>query len=325
MRLPLFALTAALVSASQAPFRPVSTTVSDILYADPDYESLVHLLQRARLIPTLNRLNATTLFAPTNDAIKRHASTDPLWQAALLDPLLDNIHEILRQQLFYHLLNYTLDNLPTDDSPHVLDTLLFPTNPLENPTDDPPPSPPWIPVPGGTLGGAPQRLRIAARDDHGYVGVDAFAKGGVKIVKEKKTADNGVVFGIDDMLVPPPDLGQPFFLFLRVSRVSDPLVAHVVSQQASLSFFHKISKSNPAISKALNSTSALTLFLPVDPAWENLDLYERLYLESEFSTDDVTRILSMHAVAEKGVRWSDSLKPSTNCTYDHDICNSLRN
>lgn len=210
MRLPLLALTAALASASQAPFRPASTTISDILYADPDYESLVHLLQRARLIPTLNRLNGTTLFAPTNDAIQKHASTDPLWQAALQNPPLDNIHEALRQQLFYHLLNYTLDNLPTDDSPHALDTLLFPTDPLQQ-NHDPPPSPPWIPVPGGTLGGAPQRLRIAARDDHGYVGVNAFAKGGVKIIKEKKIADNGVVFGIDDMLVPPPDLGQSFF------------------------------------------------------------------------------------------------------------------
>ena len=215
MRLPALVALATLASAAQTPFRPVSTTVADILYADSDYEALVRLLQRARLIPTINRLNGSTLFAPTNDAINRHASTHPLWLAALQDPpylpLADNVQEKLRQQLFYHLLNYTLDDVPADTSALVLDTLLFPRKPPEGPTHEPPPSPPWMPVPGGSLGGAPQRLRIATRDGHGYVSVDAFGKGGVEISKEKKTADNGAVFGISDILVPPPDLGQPLF------------------------------------------------------------------------------------------------------------------
>ena len=63
----------------------------------------------------------------------------------------------------------------------------------------------------------------------------------------------------------------------------------------------------------LNNKTELTLFLPVDPAWDALDPYERLYLESDFAADDLLRILNMHAVIEKGVRWNDTLSPSDEC------------
>ena len=62
----------------------------------------------------------------------------------------------------------------------------------------------------------------------------------------------------------------------------------------------------------LNSTSGFTLFLPVDEAWSVLDPVERLYLESEFATDDLNRILDMHAVAQDEVNWSESFNPSLN-------------
>lgn len=192
-----------------------STTLVDLLSADPDYSSLIRLLQRARLIPSLNRLNASSLFAPTNDAIERHASSNPLWNIALREdsksPLKDNVQEELRQQLFYHILNYTLLDLPADKSPWSLETLLFPHKIPEHPKREPPPGSPWLPVPGGTLGGAPQRLRIAARKNDAYIGVDAFGNGGAKIVKPRQNATNGVVYGIADMLVPPPSLGHSEF------------------------------------------------------------------------------------------------------------------
>ena len=88
----------------------LSTNLVDALSADPDYTSLLRLLQQAKLIPTLNKLNGSTFFAPTNDAIKRHSAQNALWQAALQDDpldLKDNIQEKLRQELFYHLLNET--------------------------------------------------------------------------------------------------------------------------------------------------------------------------------------------------------------------------
>lgn len=75
-----------------------------------------------------------------------------------------------------------------------------------------------------------------------------------------------------------------------------------------MSYFHNIL--TPAITKLLNTTPDLTIFLPVDSAWQALDPYERLYLESEFATDDLNRILNMHAVVDKKVKWSDSFDPS---------------
>lgn len=69
----------------------------------------------------------------------------------------------------------------------------------------------------------------------------------------------------------------------------------------------------PEIKKFLNSTSELTLFIPVDEAWEALGHYERIYLESKYATDDLFRILNMHAVVQTGVKWSDSFEPAINC------------
>ena len=65
----------------------------------------------------------------------------------------------------------------------------------------------------------------------------------------------------------------------------------------------------------LNTTAELTLFLPVDGAWEALDPLERLYLESEFASDDLNRILNMHAVVNKRVTWSESFNPAVNREY----------
>jgi solute carrier family 25 (mitochondrial carnitine/acylcarnitine transporter), member 20/29 len=84
----------------------------------------------------------------------------------------------------------------------------------------------------------------------------------------------------------------------------------VVSQQPSVSYFHNIL--TPEITSLLNTTSNLTVFLPVDGAWEALDPLERLYLESEFATDDLNRIINMHAVINKGVTWSESFDPAIN-------------
>lgn len=86
--------------------------------------------------------------------------------------------------------------------------------------------------------------------------------------------------------------------------------ATTVSQHTSLTYFHKILSHD--IIERLNTTSNLTLFLPVNEAWDALDPYERLYLESEFAADDLVRILDMHAVVRDSVAWSDSFTPTLN-------------
>ncbi|KAI8981247.1 FAS1 domain-containing protein [Trametes punicea] len=266
-----------------------SFTLLDALYADPDYVSLIALLQRAKLIPTMNKLNGSTFFAPTNDAIKRHSSFNNLWNSALDEgssELADNLQLRLRQELFYHLLNYTLLMIPTEKSPQEHKTLLYPRDYTEPPSQEPPPNPPWMPIPNGTLGTDPQRLRLSYREDAVWAGVDASGNGGAKVVKEHVETANGWLLALGDVLEMPPDL------------------ATVISRHPQLSYFSRVL--TPDLAKFLNSTSTLTLFLPVDDAWEALPHYERLYLESEFAQEDLTRILNMHAVLLPKVKWSES-------------------
>lgn len=269
-----------------------SQTLVDVLNNDEDYSSLLSLLQKAKLIPTLNKLNGSTLFAPTNDAIKRH----DLWRSALEypDSLKDNLQEELRQQLFYHLINHSVTEDPKDSTTlRVLDTLHFPKF-LDPPTNKPPP---WMPIPESTLGNLSQKLRLTSRDSVAWVGVDAFGKGGIEVKKQKVEAANGVVYGIADVLEVPPHLGR------------------VLSHEPSLSYFQKVL--TPSILSVINSTSELTLFMPVDSAWEALDSIERLYLESQFAADDLLHILNMHTVVEKSVRWSDTFGSTATLTTEY--------
>lgn len=187
-----------------------SDTLVDVLNKDDDYTLLLSLLQRARLIPTLNRLNGSTFFAPNNDAVKRQADKSTLWQSLLSEThslVPDNVQEQLRQQLFYHLLNYSVTDLPEDKSTRTLDTLHYPHLPTDPPPREPPSSP-WFPIPHGLLGDKSQRLRLASRDGAAWVGVDASGNGGAKVVKERAEATNGIVYGIAEVLEPPTDLSE---------------------------------------------------------------------------------------------------------------------
>ena len=220
--LPLLA-SAPLAHAAQIPFQQGSNSLSsniiDKLSQDPDYTCLLKLLQRAKLIPTLNKLNGSTLFAPTNDAIKKRAAVDTFWQSALADEdkdLHDNIQEKLRQELFYHLLNYTLSDDMPKEGVETLETLHYPRTPVEPPSNEPPPYPPWMPIPGGTLGGKPQRLRRAVREEAEWIGVDAFGQNGARVV-DRTPASNGVVVKMNQVLTVPPDLGSLHASFHRVS------------------------------------------------------------------------------------------------------------
>ena len=214
--LGLLSLLVPLAASSQIPIRPnapstSSTTLLEALSADSDYTRLIRLLQRARLIPTLAKLNGTTLFAPTNKAIEHHAAGNSHWGSKFSDDDLerDNIQEKLRQELLYHMLNGTLPPFPEQEqfTVQVHDTLHYPHKSIDPPAGVPPPSPPWIPKPQGTLGGRPQRLRLTGRDKDVWVGVDAFGKGGIKAAKPRVDVTNGVLIGIDGVLEPPSSLG----------------------------------------------------------------------------------------------------------------------
>lgn len=297
-----------LVAGDQRPLRTATrTTFVDALSKDPDsFSTLLGLLQRARLIPTLNRLKNATFFAPTNEAIERYNNSGqrPPWLDALgHDPTtnVDNVHYELRQHLFYHLLNYSL-SMPSLDShvPTILDTLLFPDVPSAPPTDEPPPGPPWIPVPGGLLNGDPQKLRIISRKSHVQVGVNAFGDGGARVVKPPITVSNGVLIPIGDVLHLPgnsyEEMSKHPLLSEFVSILTEPLI------------------------ETLRTAPHVTLFLPADSGWDGLDSIERRYLHSGYAEKDVTRLLAMHASgsgvnASGVVGWSDKWNDNSTCRH----------
>ena len=305
-----------LASPSQHPFTSSpstkSTTLIDALSEDPDYSSLLELIQRALLVPTLNKLNGSTLFAPTNDAVSKHGPWSQILQSDG-SSVRDNVQEHLRQELFYHLLNYSIPPFP-DSGIDDLDiqthkTLHFPRTDVDPPSRDPPPHPPWLPVPGGTLGGEPQRLRVSASKENVRVGTNAFGQGGANVVKGEVNAGNGMLLGIDSVLLVPQDLGKSVDMNTNcVSIPANKTLASVTATQPSLSYFSRIITSD--IIELLNSSSATTLFLPIDAAWDALEDIERKYLESRFATDDLMKILNMHVVAADGVHWSDSFRPA---------------
>lgn len=215
-----FDLHAHITSPSSHDSHPIitSTTLIDALSADGNYTRVIRLLQKARLVPTFNRLNGTTFFAPTNDAIEKDAllraesdigeneydkTEDPF-----SDFREDNVNEKLRQQLLYHLLQSRLQELPKELKVH--ETYLYPRPNSSLTTDElnsTSPSP-WIPVPGGTLGGQPQRIRVSSSDNKTWAATDFEGKGGVEIVRPLVEADNGALIGIADIIKPPPNLSE---------------------------------------------------------------------------------------------------------------------
>jgi solute carrier family 25 carnitine/acylcarnitine transporter 20/29 len=220
-------LLAGSVLADQQPFEAVGEdtsvgdftfrkTIIDVLSADEDYTLLLKALQRARLVPTLNRINGSTLFAPTNAAIERYVKSHPdsLWASLVSDSPPTNPHNELRQHVFYHILNYTAtpttsNDLPAAPATFTHRTLHFPQAPNNGsgpPSREPPDLPPWMPVPGGLLAGEPQRVRITWRDDAAWVSVSEQGERGVKVVKADVEAANGRVVGIDSVLSLPKNL-----------------------------------------------------------------------------------------------------------------------
>lgn len=303
-------------SAGQEPIlRPNRVNIVDRLSSDPDFTLLLRLLQRTRLIPTLNRLEDATLFAPTNDAIERSRHPSSLISRALeasdsaWDTVPDNIHHQLRQHLFYHLINYSIPILPPDfpnspNRPLILETLHFPSLPLQPPTDEPPPAPPWLPNPGGLLNAAPQRLRISSRDNKSWAGVDFNGQRGVQVVKETLTASNGVIIPVADVIPLPGNLYEE-------------IQAHpLLSEFASIL--------SPDMVETLATSPHITLFFPIDSAWSELDSIERRYLHSGYAERDVGRLVAMHSsgtgVNSSGdVGWSDTWNEGSVCMYRRQI------
>jgi len=202
-----------------SPVNPSSVTVIDILSSSTEHTILLHLLQRCKLVPTLNLMQGVTLFAPTDDAWQEWASLRSSageqydsdaesflsqiiksYPASASNDLADNILFETHQILLYHMLNYTLPvakHSLTPGSSKQQDrwiagnvstetTLLFPSRAHRPPSNAPPPHPPWSPFGGsGTLGGKGQKLRLAYDLNEAcgpnLVQVNAAGDGGIEV------------------------------------------------------------------------------------------------------------------------------------------------
>ncbi|KAG0150905.1 hypothetical protein CROQUDRAFT_668249 [Cronartium quercuum f. sp. fusiforme G11] len=248
-----------------------STTLIDLLSNSSSHSNLLYLIQRARLVPTINLLNSSTLFAPTNQAIE----SSPILSLALkqksnsnhaLEP--DNLQLQLRQTLLYHLLNFTLPNATT--SPIMLETLLLPS-PL---TPKQPDDSNHNSTLQGLLSGHGQKLRLIKRDDQNtYIGIDSFGNGGILLnLKDTQVASNGIMISIDQVLIPPPTLSK------------------LIKSMPELSILNQILKDEYL--NQLDLIPHLTIFAPDNKSWDNINLVELKYLLSNFSQDDIIKVFN---------------------------------
>lgn len=257
-----------------------NTTLIDLLANSTQHDKLLHLIQIARLVPTINSLNNATLFAPTNTAIDQSQILSKYLQLQQ-----DNLQLELRQTLLYHLLNRTLPHhsFPTD-SPQLIDTLLFPLPPDHSSTDD------------HLLGkNQPQKLRIVSRDQLRYIGVDPRGQAGIPLPPSEQfqnATNGGILIPIQSILTPPPSIKTLISTTPELSTYATILPGGLLQQ--------------------LDRLPHLTLFAPHNKAWDHLSPIELAYLKSNFSADDSLKLFRQasvaHVLAPEGIGYSHLLR-----------------
>ncbi|KZT57878.1 hypothetical protein CALCODRAFT_482866 [Calocera cornea HHB12733] len=281
-------------------------TLIDIVSQSPNHQLLMRLLQRTKLVPTMNMLNNSVFFAPDDNAITKQIEGTPssLWNEALWAADegsgggRDNIQYELRQHLLYHLVplpNFNATERPRPPltfpsvRPESHSTLYYPGKPIQGPSPAPPPGSPWMPLPGGVLAKMPQRLRVIEKDGVKLAAVDWKGEGGIPLTSLPE-AINGEVWSVDTVIPLPPTLGA------------------IASSHPSLDYFS--SNVPQSLIQSLSDTENTTLFLPTSSAFSALTELERGWLQSGVAEDDWALIVDAHRAQNlgKGVMWVDRLK-----------------
>ncbi|PWN35918.1 FAS1 domain-containing protein, partial [Meira miltonrushii] len=211
-----------------------------------------------------------------------------------------NVNAVLRQQLLYHMLNYTLsytvggsDQASPNDAPLklsskplMLTTLHLPSRRfLHEPTRPGPiPHPPSNPpLPGSEdrgalLGGEGQKVRMCTRgkEEEIYLGTNSRCEGGVKVLEMLDKSDKGRVVVIDGILDVPPALSTVL--------KSHPKLQHLLNLTTSASL------------RSLTETAHSTFFLPIAESFEVLTSLEKAYITGdwELAQQDRVKLLGQH-------------------------------
>jgi solute carrier family 25 carnitine/acylcarnitine transporter 20/29 len=251
---------------TQLPIEAQRVTLVDVLSANSQYSSLLQLLQRTRLLPTLNKLRNATLFAPTNAAL---SGTMALYD----DSVPDNVQAALRRQLLYHLVNSN----DTSQPPQLIETLLFPHPKAGEGAPGNPPDSGGEPDGHSLLGGEGQKLEWSKADSVWHLRSNDQQANvlGSNITR----AGNGLVLPVDHLLQTPKS------------------VSHVLLEHPLLSQIRSLCSTEQLEEYATRAN--LTLFVPVDKAWEGdaLDELEWKYLRSGFAQKDLLEVFQNHAAS----------------------------
>ncbi|CAH7687824.1 hypothetical protein PPACK8108_LOCUS22669 [Phakopsora pachyrhizi] len=269
-----------------------SVSLIDILSNSTQHTKLLLLIQRSRLIPTINLLKNSTLLAPTDDAIDRYLgnlpptldpsplSINPELDDSLIYRSDDNLMSHSRQTILYHLLNLSLSLSSISSTvPQPFETLLHP--PSEN-SDS------------GLLAGHGQRINFINLNGQIHAGVNGSGLGGVQLPSGDRFlwADNGLLIPIDDVLTPPPS------------------VAQIIRTDPRLSIYRSILPDK--FIGSLHSMPHLTLFSPDNQAWGSLGPIEMEYLRSSYGAEDSIKLFqkftSQNVLGEHQIGYLDRLQ-----------------
>lgn len=208
---------------------------------------------------------------------------------------LGNVNAVLRQQLLYHMLNYTLqynitaeqglaaaDEAQTAGKPVLFETLHLPSHHFLHEPSRPGPVPQKPPHPGaedrgGLLGGEGQKVRFCTRADRQvWIGTDAKCEGGVQAVDVDRSSKKGLIVSIDGILDLPPSL------------------ATVLKTHPTLQHLLNLTTSNTLLS--LTEAAHSTFFLPIAESFETLSAIEKTFITGdwELAKQDRVKMLGQH-------------------------------
>lgn len=274
---------------------PARKTLVTLLSEDEQFSLFLRACQRTRLIPLLNRLNGSTLFAPTNEAIERQPASLFTTKDGLVER--DNLMLDLRETILYHVLNYTIIQRPSSNhssedqaankvppltpEPKLYETLWHPT--LKNETwKEPPtlpgtpsdPDPDWPRGRRGQLNWQGQLVRIARTSNSTIeLGQDASGQGALTAnVKKAKWASNGLLMPIDGVLQKPVN------------------VSAQLANMPELSTFLSLTPKD--VLDELETARHVTLFAPTNDAYNALSPLEMGYLKSGFAREELVQIVN---------------------------------
>jgi solute carrier family 25 carnitine/acylcarnitine transporter 20/29 len=242
----------------------------------------------------------------------------PLWSNDQVK--LGNINAVLRQQLLYHMINYTLpfnfttggllqDNvtpsLPAPGSASMLTSLHRPSHRLlheptrPGPVPQPPSSPPHPGAEdqGGLLAGKGQKMRIARKDNgQVFLGTDAKGKKGARAVMADRTSRSGLILSIDGVIDLPPSLA--------ILLSTEPTLQHLRNLTTN------------TLLRSLTETAHTTFFLPTESSFEALSAIEKVFITGdwELAKQDRLKLLGEHmsgiGLGQGKIGYASSLRES---------------